>query len=214
MSRILLTTTLSILMQLNLVAQTKWGFENYQYLDDPGTAAIVPVLHFETAKNLYTELRYNYESPGTLTLLAGKSFAGGKNILYSITPMTGFSAGTFTGIDFSIEADFEWKKIYFTVQAQRSVTIKKKDESFFFNWSELQYLVSRHFSAGVALQYTLQAGKQITEPGLVAALSFRSFSFPCYLFNPFHSNGHVVLGLNYEGSFLKKGTRKYVAHDE
>ncbi|MEO7924238.1 MAG: hypothetical protein ABIR30_11230 [Chitinophagaceae bacterium] len=193
-----------ILMQHKLTAQSKWGFENYHYLDIPGSSAIVPMIHFETPKQLYAELRYNYESEKTATLLVGKTFDGGKKLLYNITPMTGFSTGQFTGISIAARADLEWKDWYFSAETQQSIATGKKGESFFFNWSELGYSITDHFFAGAAMQYIWQDGTGSLEPGIVAGLSYKNFSFPCYIFNPAQKNSHIVLGMNYEWSFKRR----------
>ena len=204
MNRILLATILSILTQHELAAQSKWGFENYHYLDDPASSAIVPVIHIETQKNIYAEVRYNYEAAGTITLLGGKTFAGGRKMSYRIKPMTGFSFGKFTGITGAVETDLAWKALYFSLQAQQSIATRESPGSFFFSWSELGCDLGRHFFGGIALQYSLQDREDKAEPGIVAGISINRFSFPCYLFNPFQPGAHLVIGLNYEWSFKKK----------
>jgi len=204
MSRILLIIISSILMQHKIAAQSKWGIENYNYLGLPGASAIVPVMHFETAGKLYGELRYNYEAEQTVTVLGGRSFKKEGDLSLRITPLAGFSAGTFTGITVAVHTEMEWKNFYFSSQTQQSIGTKKISDGFFFSWSELGYTVREHFFAGAAMQYTSRKGEKDLEPGIVAGLNFKSFSFPCYLFKPFQPGTHIVLGINYEWSSRKR----------
>ena len=37
------------------------GIENYNYTGQLVAGAVVPMIHFETRKNKYVELRYNYD---------------------------------------------------------------------------------------------------------------------------------------------------------
>ncbi len=191
-------------MQPELLAQSKWGFENYNYLEHPGTNTIVPVLHLETPGKLYGELRYNYEAKKTLTVLGGKTFRNRGGLSVSLTPLLGYSAGDFNGLTFAAHVELEWKKIYFSSQTQQSLPTKQGSQAFFFSWSESGYAVTDHFFGGVAMQYTAAKDGRNFEPGIVAGLSLERFSFPCYLFNPLRKDMHIILGLNYAWSFKKK----------
>jgi hypothetical protein len=105
---------LCLMISVNCHAQSKWVIENYNYLGQPGSGVVVPMLHFETKKNWYAELRYNYEDNQTISFFGGKTFKGGNNFEYSLTPLAGFSAGRFTGVSFGTNADAEWKNFYFS----------------------------------------------------------------------------------------------------
>ena len=189
---------------LNSTGQSKWVIENYNYFGQPGAGAVVPMIHFETKRNWYAELRYNYEDNKTISLFAGKSFKGGSSFSYSITPLAGFSAGNFTGVSLGINADAEWKKIYLSSQTQYSMGIKKDEANFFFTWSELGYNISNHFFGGIAIQYTGTAVVNNFEPGFVAGFELNNFSFPVYVFSPFQDSRYFIVGVNYEYSLKKK----------
>ncbi len=206
MSRILLVITWSILMQLKGTAQSKWVFENYHYLDQPGENTLVPVLHFETPGKLYGELRYNYEAGQTITLLGGRTFRVGKTTPLIVTPMAGLSAGRFTGITAGVRGNIEPGRFYFSTETQQSWGTNKKSDSFFFSWSEAGYTISDHFFAGIALQYSGGKWKNQAEPGMIAGFSVKDFSFPCYLFKSPGQDYHVVLGMNYEWRFRKRAS--------
>ena len=164
----------------------------------------MPVIHFQTRSKIYSEIRYNYEEMQTLSLFGGRTISGGKNLLFSITPMAGLSTGKFTGISLATKAEAEWKNIYASTELQYSMAAKKSMTSFFFNWSELEYYIMRNLFAGVTIQYTRQDGISDVQPGFVSGLEFKNISIPFYLFNPFQQDRSFVLGLIYEYQIKKK----------
>ena len=191
-------------MQTKLTAQSKVGAELYKYMirDMPGS--FQPILNMQSPKNWYLEARYNYEEANTFSLFAGKTFSGGKVAEYSITPMAGYSIGTFTGLSLAVNTDVEWKSFYFSAQSQYSISSKTKDDSFVFSWSELGYSLSDHFFTGATLQYTHTICQTELEPGILAGVSFKDFEIPLYLFKPFQSERYFVLGVSYEFNFGRK----------
>jgi hypothetical protein len=185
-------------------SQSKWVFEQYNYIRQPDASAFVPMVHFQTKNNWYGELRYNYEDAQTLSLFGGKTLTGGKSLTWSITPMAGYSTGKFTGVSAGINNEIEWKDFYFSAQSQYSMATKKDIANFFFNWSEAGYSFSDYFYSGIAMQFTRQKQKGYLEPGIVSGLCFRNFSLPFYVFNPLRNDCYFVLGLNYEYNLKKK----------
>lgn len=185
-------------------AQWKAGVEQYSYTNTRLAGAIVPMCHIQSANNWYGELRYNYEEVQTLSLFGGKSFAGGNDLQFTIIPMAGFSSGRFTGFSFATNAEAEWRDLYFSSQLQYSSGLKKKEENFFFTWSELGYNVTRYFFTGVSMQYTRQTGQTDFEPGFLAGFTCKKISFPFYFFKPFRPNRYFILGVNYEFSIKTK----------
>ena len=185
-------------------AQSKWVFEQYNYIRQPEASAFVPMIHFQTKTNWYGELRYNYEDVQTLSLFGGRTVSGGNSLTWSFTPMAGYSTGKFTGVSAAVNNEAEWKDFYFSAQSQYSKATKADLANFFFNWSELGYSFSDFFYTGIAMQYTWQQQKGYLEPGIVNGICFRNFSLPFYVFNPLKSDCYFVLGLNYEYNLKKK----------
>lgn len=194
-----------LLIQQMASAQSKLLLENYYYKD---MNSIVPMIHVETSENWYAELRHNYEDAETFSLYAGKTFRHGNEAEFTITPLLGYAVGKFTGPSLALNMDIEWRGLFFCSQNQYSLSAKSREESFFFSWAETGYSFSDAFFTGITLQYTRLNGKNITEPGFLAGLSFRDISFPCYLFKPFHRDRYFVLGLNYEFNLKRKASRK------
>jgi hypothetical protein len=201
---IIFLLTGSILMQLAASAQWTGQVEAYQYIGTGAEGSFQPLAHIQAPNNWYGEMRYNYEEAKTFSFYAGKTFAGGKRAEYKITPMAGYSTGTFTGISFGVNTDVEWKDFYFSAQSQYSISSQTKDDNFLFSWSELGYSVSDHFFTGLSLQYTRTIGQTDLEPGFVNGLSFKNFEIPIYIFKPFGSGRYFVVGLSFEFSSVRK----------
>jgi hypothetical protein len=184
--------------------QAKSGIENYNLLSQGKEYMWMPVVHYQSKKGIYTELRYNYEEVQTLSLYGGKTFSGGNILKFTLTPMLGFSVGNFSGLSLATNADVEWKNFYLSSQSQYSMATKHGIDDFFFSWSELGYSLSDNFFGGVAIQYTMQQGVNDAEPGFVAGLNLKNVSIPVYVFSPFKTGRYFVVGLNYEFDFKRK----------
>lgn len=185
-------------------AQAKSGMESYNLLSPGKDYVWMPIVHYQSEKGVYTELRYNYEDVKTLSLYAGKTFSTGNDFDCSITPMVGLCVGNFSGASFAANAEADWKNVYLSSQTQYSIATAKGLVNFFFSWSELGYNISQKLFAGVAVQYTRQQATNYIEPGLVAGLSFKNFSIPFYLFKPFGQDQYIILGLNFEYKLKKR----------
>ena len=192
------------MLYITAFTQAKSGVENYNLLTQGKEYVWMPVVHYQSKNGIYTELRYNYEDVQTLSLYGGKYFAGGNDLQFSITPMAGFSTGRFTGLSVAANTEADWKSFYFSSQTQYSMATKKSMSNFFFTWSELGYNLTRHFFAGLAMQYTRHTGQDDFEPGVLAGLNLKNISFPVYVFSPFRPACYFVLGLNYEYNLKKK----------
>jgi hypothetical protein len=184
--------------------QAKSGVENYNQFGQGNEYVWMPVVHYQTNKGMYAELRYNYEDIKTLSLYAGKTLTGGSLFQYNFTPMAGYCIGKFTGLSLAANAEAEWKDFYFSTQTQYSMATKKNAANFFFSWSEAGYNVFRNFFAGLAVQYTRQQGVIDIEPGFVTGFTFKNISIPLYVFSPFQPGRFIVLGFNYEYHLKKK----------
>ena len=188
-------------------AQSKLGFEQYNYIRQPEESSFVPMMHFQAKNNWYAELRYNYEDAQTASLFVGKNFSGGNDFEYSVIPMIGYSVGKFTGLSFATTTEATWNRFFIWGQTQYSAGSKKSIPDFFFNWSELGYNISGNFFGGLAMQYTVQEGEQYFDPGFVAGVNWKNISVPFYVLSPFTRGCYFVLGFNYE-SFLGRSCFK------
>jgi len=195
-----------LLAAASAFAQAKSGIESYNYVRRDNSYLWMPVLHYQSAKGMYAEFRYNYEDVRTVSLFAGKNILVGKGGHMSITPMLGISIGNFKGISLASSADLEWKNWFFSSQMQYSISLSKPDPDFFFCWSEAGTSISSFFFTGLAFQYTRQAGLNDFEPGVLAGFNVGNVSVPFYFFRPFSPDQTLVIGLNYE--YRLKAKRK------
>lgn len=203
-NRISVFLLIAIALSTGLQAQTKAGIEQYQYLGRPGENTILPILHFESTKGWYAEARYNYDELQTFSFYAGKSFSGGQNFSWSLTPMLGFAVGNLQAGSTGLNLDLEYQNLFLSAQSQFTVALDKVNTNFFYNWSELGYTVSKNFFAGLTLQFTRQSHVSDIEPGLMAGLEFKNISFPIYVFKPLSPARYFIFGVNYEFTFSKK----------
>jgi len=181
-------------------AQAKSGLENYSFLGAGRAYSWMPVMHYESARGEYAEVRYNYEEQATVSVFAGKRFSTGQRKVCSFTPMLGFSAGIFSGISPALNAELEWGNLFITAQSQYSFSMGNKDKSFFFNWSEMGYAPVKGFFTGAVVQVTSDREKVLIETGFMAGIEIGKFSIPVYLFNPFGRHRYLMFGINLEYS--------------
>lgn len=181
-----------------LLAQGKGGLENYSFLSLGKDYVWMPVMHYQTPKGMYAELRYNYEEMNTFSIFGGKTLTTGKEKSIAITPMIGFSAGDFSGASVAANTEIELSKFFISSQAQYSMSFKKDMSNFFFSWSELGYDIFPNLFAGLSFQYTRVDEDNKFEPGFMAGVSFKNISIPVYFFNPFRKEKYIIVGLNYE----------------
>ncbi len=201
MNKSLLISIWSMLALLSARAQGEWSFENYHYLGQQTEAGIIPVMHWETKHNWYTEVRYNYEEKGTCSVFSGYSFRGGREWEWRVTPLGGFSAGRFNGLSAGLNAEIAKGRFYISSDNQYSVPVDKKGSAFVYSWSEVGIEILKHGLLGVSVQYFRDAESKSFAPGLLAGIRLKRITFPAYVFEPFSSSRYFVVGVNYE---LKK----------
>lgn len=189
--------------------QTHGGFEQYYYSGNKGASTIVPRVYYQSKKNWYGEVRYNYEEVATFSFNAGKTFSNDGNISYSITPTVGVVAGRLNGASMGMNTEVDYKNLFFSSESQYTFSAQSKYADFLFNWSELCYQATSHIYTGLALQLThLYKTANTWEPGVMIAFSFNKFTFPLYAFSPANSKRYFVLGINWEWQRSKSESRK------
>lgn len=199
------TTPLILLLLIPFISKGQerqsLGIEYYQYGSAVSKNSMVPVVNFTTKENEYAECRYNYEEVNTFSVFGGKIMEGGKVFRYRFIPMIGFSAGEFTGISLATKTECEWKNFFLSAEMQYSVSCKKDQPSFIFNWSELGYTLSDYFFLGASFQYLVENKFGRIEPGFMGGVSFKKITMPVYVFSPFKSSRYFVFGVNYSFTF-------------
>lgn len=187
-----------LFFSLTLFAQ-QGGIEQYHYINNAGFNAVVPVLHMQSKKGWYGEVRYNYDEVNTFSILGGKTFSAAKNWDWSITPMAGITFGELNGFTTGVNLTLEKDGFFFNTQSQYTFSTTPQYTNFLFNWCEAGYQPLDWLYAGVSLQHTqLPKQKAIAEPGLMLGFEFKRLSFPLYVFNTFTEQRFFVLGVNWE----------------
>jgi hypothetical protein len=186
-------------------AQSKSGLENYSLVGNDHTYSWMPIAHYQAKSGIYTEVRYNYEDRGTISFYAGKTFISGKKRNVTLTPLLGWSAGTFTGISAAFKLEGDFVKYFVSAEMQFSRAIKQNSSSFMFNWTEAGFNLFKNFFAGATIQTTIQTGSNEIQPGILAGFTKGRVSIPVYLFRPFGSKNFFIVGLNYQLEFSGNG---------
>ena len=184
-------------------SQEHGSFEQYYYTGG-GTSSIVPKLYYQNRHNWFGEMRYNYEELQTVSFIAGKTFSNNKPVSCSLTPYAGLVLGTINGGSLGSNVDIEFKNLFFSSESQYTISVNKRSQDFFFNWSEAGYKFTSLFYSGLALQLTHPfETKSIWEPGLMLGVTYKSWTFPFYAFSPANNNRNYVLGINWEWNYKK-----------
>ncbi|MBL7701640.1 MAG: hypothetical protein JNM14_05290 [Ferruginibacter sp.] len=199
MKKTLLIIIWSILMQLNVNAQTKTGIENYNFKSNSEPYLWMPIIHRTGKKGLHTEFRYNYEERKTASVYIGKNFSRDSVLSYSITPMLGWVFGKYNGASLALNADADYKKFFVSVQTQYTVSKDGAADNFFYTWAEAGYEPVAWFYAGVSTQLTkVYKEKNITEFGVLAGFNIKNITVPVYVFSPFSKERNFIAGINIE----------------
>lgn len=189
---------------LNSHSQHAGKIEMYRYMANGVPGFLQPSAHFQSAKNWYVEMRYNYEDAQTFSIYSGRNFSGGKEMEFSLTPMIGYSMGKFNGLSFAGNIDLDWKGFYFSSQSQASRSLDIREDDFIFSWSELGFNITEHVFTGISTQFTRQTGENYAEAGILAGITLGKLEIPLYMFSPFSKNQNFILGLSYEFDLSSK----------
>ena len=155
----------------------------------------MPMAHWQTEKNWYTEVRYNYEDLQTFSMLVGKTFRGSNRLSYTLTPMAGGAVGRFKGISTGLNLDLEYDKFFFSSQSQYSYSVNAYNPSCLYSWSEIGYQRFRWLYTGFSVQQTYSRPGSLLEPGVMVGFSFGKYTIPIYSFDPLNRERYFIVGL-------------------
>jgi hypothetical protein len=172
---------------------------------DRSAINLVSVLHHRTKNNLYSEIRYNYEELHTASVYAGKTFVVKNSNTFSLTPMAGIVMGNYTGGSLALNTNLELKNVFFSSQAQYTISKESRTGSYFYNWAEIGYYTLPWLYTGVTVQQTLlYQAKMKTAAGIIAGVTKNKWSVPVYFFNPLGPEKYFIVGINFEWEQFKK----------
>jgi len=194
--------------------QLKGGIEQYHYFRAQANGSFVPVIHIQSAKNFYGELRYNYEDEKAFSINAGRTFSKKGAFSFDLTPMIGIVIGSVKGYNLDMKQEAEWRKFFYSNELLYTVDIHNRDASFFYSWAEAGFEISKKFFAGLSCQLTkLKTVNMLADAGVMAGVSLGDLSFPVYYFRPFAKSSFVIAGINYQWQ-LKNKKRKTTINTE
>jgi hypothetical protein len=134
---------------------------------------------------LHLEARGNYEALDTGSAWMGVNFSGGKTLEWEFTPMVGGVFGDTDGIAPGFKGSLSWRKLELYGESEYVVDSNNREDSFFYNWSELTLALVDGFRFGMVTQRTrvYQSEREI-QRGVIAGVSFQRLNITGYLFNP------------------------------
>jgi hypothetical protein len=183
-------------------SQSTLGFEQLYYIDNPGASpapSVVPRIYYSGRNNCYGEVRYNYEEVRTLSLYAGRTFSKQDSLSWSFTPVAGLLLGKLKGGAVGVNATLNYRKLSFYSSMQYTFSRENKHSNFIYSWSDLDYLLTGGFYAGLVIQQTrFYNTNNKWDPGLLLGFLVKTWTFPLYAFNPMSNDRRFVIGVTKE----------------
>jgi hypothetical protein len=134
---------------------------------------------------LHLEARYNYESIGARSAFVGWTFAGGKQVTWSITPLVGGAWGDIRAFIPALEAAAAWGPFDCYVEAEYVRDNADRTGSYTYAWSELGWRPAEWLRVGLAAQRTrAYGGERDYQPGPFGQLTWGPVTLGGYWFNP------------------------------
>ncbi|RYY25625.1 MAG: hypothetical protein EOP41_05095 [Sphingobacteriaceae bacterium] len=186
-------------MWLNTKAQSRAGAQQYYYMGNYHTFSFVPVVYYQSAEKWYAEGRFNYEAQNTMALYGGKTFEKQAVVSYSVSPIVGVVLGEMNGGSAGINLNLDYRKFNFNTQSQYTFSIQQQSNNFIYSWSDLTYQLWDKMAAGISVQQTkLYQVNGAFERGILLKPTYKSWTFPLYIFKPETKDRYFVLGITYE----------------
>ena len=193
-----LTILFTSIFPLLAFSQKQVGMEQYYYWEEKTAGIIVPKFYYQSPKNWYGEMRYNYEALQTASVHFGKKFDFKKIPALQIAPVGGIIFGRLNGGSAGAIVEINLHKFCFSSEPQYVFSFRQEEQNYFYSWTELSYEVFSFFYAGLALQQTKSFSlPNVLEPGIMTGFTIKKFDIPIYCFNPTSAYKNFVLGVNW-----------------
>jgi hypothetical protein len=192
------TILLIAILPLLAFGQKQVGMQHYYYWEQKTMGTIVPKVYYQSPKNWYGEMRYNYEDVQTASVHFGKKFGFKKIPALEIVPVGGIIFGKLNGGSAGGIVEINLNKFCFSSEPQYVFSFREEEESYFYSWTEVSYEVFSFFYAGLALQQTKSFSlPNILEPGIMTGVTIKNFDIPIYCFSPASAYRNFVVGVNW-----------------
>jgi hypothetical protein len=147
-------------------------------------------------KKVFGLARWNYEGLNSFSILGGYSFSDYQHAFkWEIIPMGGVAMGNFTALLPALRFNLAYKKFTLTSETEYAISLNEKNESYFFIWSELRYLILPWLQTGIAAQrsrlYT--SGRNVDHGFLINTTMFSKLNIGGYIFDTFDKNDRFYM---------------------
>lgn len=159
------------------------------------TASVIATADY---KNWHGELRYNYEDVRTASFFAGKTFAFGRKLQVSLTPLIGIVAGQTNAVAPGLETQLEYSILDFYAESEYVFDFRGRESNFYYVWSELGVSPFKTLRAGITVQRTkLYKTRFDVQKGIFGSYGIKDFKPSVYYFNPGSAHHFFVFALEY-----------------
>lgn len=171
-----------------------WSFETtaFYYImpnDENKTTLIGTADH----NKLHLEARYNYEDEKTVSLFGGYNFETGKDLVFGLTPIIGFSIGNTDAVIPGLELSLNWKILDYYSESEYVFDLEDKENNFFYTWAELGITPFDNLRMGGVASRTLMYDSDLEiERGVFFEYSFGQIKTMIYYFYPFSKDGYLI----------------------
>jgi len=144
-------------------------------------------------KWLHLEARYNYENFRIGSFWAGYNFAWGNTWHLQVTPMIGGVFGRGQGIAPGCEAEFDWKKLNFSISNEYVFGTTTKSGNFYYVWNQITYAPLKWFRFGYATQRNKMFFQRPLEhqEGFLLGVNHKRYQFTTYVLSRRASDAFV-----------------------
>jgi hypothetical protein len=142
----------------------------------------------------HLEARYAYEALDTGSVFAGLRFAAGEEPSLEVTPMLGVVFGATDGVAPAYNLTFAYRRLEIYSEGEYLFDSNGREESFFYNWSEISLSPVEWLRFGLVAQRTraYETGLEV-QRGLLAGVTWRRVSLTTYVFNLGWEDATVVI---------------------
>ena len=157
-------------------------------------------------KNVYAEVRYNYEQSNTFGIYAGRSFVIARpRMEHVFTPQLGIMLGDYRGGSFQFYYLGYHNAFDISFLNQYSVPVSGQSR-FYYNWSGVDFRVYKAFRLGVSGQYysDVPGSFKTLDAGCSAALKTTTTTLQVYWFNGYDLPNQFLLVFLQQKIFLKR----------
>jgi hypothetical protein len=179
---------------------SEWAFSAtaFAYFVPEDADYILPVVAADR-DHLHLEARYNYEAPDTASAWLGRTFGGGSEMEWEVTPILGIVLGDLEGVAPGYEGSLSWRALELYSEGEYLFDKAGAAGNFFYNWSELTVAPTEWLRFGLVTQRTrAYESDRDVQRGLLVGFSFARADLAAYVLNPDDDEPTVIVSVALE----------------